>query len=141
MLLSIALASAEALNVVRGLYPVAGKVLLSNVHARSCAVRDYGCENGYCWQKCKADGSWCWMALSKGTGDCKYRRHNPSVPLYHFDVSRCSSLWMIMGGLSTNLSLLLGLTCLSDKVCGPDPGVARDAACAICDSSVCGCSC
>lgn len=103
MLLSIALASAEALNVVRGLYPVAGKVLLSNVHARSCAVRDYGCENGYCWQKCKADGSWCWMALSKGTGD-----------------------W---------------LTCLSDKVCGPDPGVARDAACAICDSSVCGCSC
>ncbi|PVH80327.1 hypothetical protein DL98DRAFT_532115 [Cadophora sp. DSE1049] len=103
LLLGTALVSAEALSAVRGPHPVAGKAQLSNVHARSCAVRDYGCENGYCWQKCKADGSWCWMALLRGTGG-----------------------W---------------LTCLNDKECGPDPWGMRDASCAECDSSVCGCSC
>lgn len=40
-----------------------------NVHQRSCAVRPYGCENGYCWSKCKQDGSWCWEALDRGHGD------------------------------------------------------------------------
>ncbi|KAH7355217.1 hypothetical protein BKA65DRAFT_236121 [Rhexocercosporidium sp. MPI-PUGE-AT-0058] len=103
LLISTVAASATESLETREPHPIAGKGHLSNVHARSCAVREYGCEEGYCWQKCDTDGSWCWMALGRGHGD-----------------------W---------------LTCLNDKECGPDPWGMREAGCAICDSSSCGCSC
>ncbi|KAJ5040307.1 uncharacterized protein L3040_005964 [Drepanopeziza brunnea f. sp. 'multigermtubi'] len=103
LLLSTAVTSALTVED-REPHPMAGQLHnLGNVHARSCAVRDYGCEKGYCWQKCSQDGSWCWMALGRGYGD-----------------------W---------------LTCLTDAECGPDPFGMREAACSICDSSSCGCSC
>jgi hypothetical protein len=42
----------------------------SNVHKRSCASRQYGCEDGYCWQKCDQNsGAWCWLAFNGGNGD------------------------------------------------------------------------
>jgi hypothetical protein len=64
-------------------------VIPSTIHKRSCAVRQYGCEDGYCWQKCnQSSGAWCWLAFNGGNGgwvtcksdaDCKDRHDgNPS---------------------------------------------------------------
>jgi hypothetical protein len=50
-------------------HPLEQPFKIKNVHARACASRPYGCENGYCWDKCSADGSWCWLAYNGGYGD------------------------------------------------------------------------
>ncbi|CAI6341360.1 unnamed protein product [Periconia digitata] len=41
-----------------------------SLQKRSCAVRNYGCEKGYCWKKCREgkDQPWCWMAKNYGSG-------------------------------------------------------------------------
>ncbi|KAK7192443.1 hypothetical protein DPSP01_009734 [Paraphaeosphaeria sporulosa] len=43
----------------------------SELHKRGCAWRQYGCEKGYCWQKCEqsSPGGWCWLAFNGGNGD------------------------------------------------------------------------
>jgi len=41
---------------------------LEEVHAQSCASRDWGCEDGYCWKKCGNLGEWCWQAADAGQG-------------------------------------------------------------------------
>ncbi|PSN65208.1 hypothetical protein BS50DRAFT_575275 [Corynespora cassiicola Philippines] len=48
-------------------HPLAG--LNSGLQKRDCAIRNYGCENNWCWKKCKDDGSWCWQAWNHGSGD------------------------------------------------------------------------
>jgi hypothetical protein len=42
---------------------------LADVSAQACAVRNYGCENGYCWNgQCGSKGEWCWLAKNGGSG-------------------------------------------------------------------------
>lgn len=42
----------------------------SDLLKRSCAVRSYGCEKGYCWRKCdEKTGAWCWLAFNGGQGN------------------------------------------------------------------------
>ncbi|KAH8641634.1 hypothetical protein IG631_04575 [Alternaria alternata] len=42
---------------------------LADVSAQVCAVRSYGCENGYCWNgQCGSKGEWCWLAKNGGSG-------------------------------------------------------------------------
>lgn len=42
---------------------------LEDISTRGCAVRNYGCEEGFCWNKCGSKGEWCWLALARGHGD------------------------------------------------------------------------
>jgi hypothetical protein len=70
-LIDIAIISTQAstnLDADAG-YSLGGPLAVNNVHKRSCAVRQYGCEDGYCWSKCDDSGTWCWLALSRGEGD------------------------------------------------------------------------
>ncbi|ORY18367.1 hypothetical protein BCR34DRAFT_554105 [Clohesyomyces aquaticus] len=55
-----------------------------NVHKRGCAVRDYGCEDGYCWRKCNPDtGGWCWLAYNGGIGAWVTCRSDANCALPH----------------------------------------------------------
>lgn len=54
---------------VRAEHPLAQPPAIKNVHKRSCAVRQNGCEQGYCWNQCGSGGEWCWLALQGGKGD------------------------------------------------------------------------
>jgi hypothetical protein len=50
-------------------HPLEQPLRLGGVNTRGCAVRAYGCEDGYCWDKCSSKGEWCWLALERGRGD------------------------------------------------------------------------
>ncbi|ORY02857.1 hypothetical protein BCR34DRAFT_521173 [Clohesyomyces aquaticus] len=56
-------------NIQRSGTPPGAPRALVNVHARSCASRQFGCDSGYCWRQCESGGKWCWLALSRGEGD------------------------------------------------------------------------
>ena len=71
-------------------HPLGGPLAINNVHKRSCAVRPYGCEKGYCWQKCNQDGSWCWLALERGNGDWVHCVQNSDCGPDPFRDSACA---------------------------------------------------
>ena len=72
VLIGTAVTSTQAffnLDARAGQHPMGRFFAVKNVHQTGCAVREHGCENGYCWRKCDRDGAWCWMALNRGYGD------------------------------------------------------------------------